>query len=218
MKAIKPIKAGEELFNDYGPLPRSDLLRRYGYTSDRYSQYDVVEFSMKSITHACDATGDVNLDAKLEYLDDMDLFEDGYSVGHPPAGATLTDAIPEELQFVIMALLSPEAPKANRKLLKPRLGLSDAKFLQKLVKKRLAQYSTTTAEDTAILENLAQQHQLAENNAQTRLKMAVEVRLGEKQILHRLSEVILSFIADNDESKKRPGSNQGTKTKKQKLK
>lgn len=43
MKAIKAIKAGEEIFNDYGPLPRSDLLRRYGYVSERYAQWDVVE-------------------------------------------------------------------------------------------------------------------------------------------------------------------------------
>lgn len=45
MKAIKPIKASEEIFNDYGPLPRSDLLRRYGYVTGNYAQYDVVEFS-----------------------------------------------------------------------------------------------------------------------------------------------------------------------------
>ena len=43
MKALKPIVAGEEIFNDYGPLPRSDLLRRYGYITTNYAQYDVVE-------------------------------------------------------------------------------------------------------------------------------------------------------------------------------
>lgn len=43
MKATKPISAGDEIFNDYGPLPRSDLLRMYGYVSDSYSQYDIVE-------------------------------------------------------------------------------------------------------------------------------------------------------------------------------
>lgn len=43
MKALKPISPGEEIFNDYGPLPRSDLLRRYGYITDNYAKYDVVE-------------------------------------------------------------------------------------------------------------------------------------------------------------------------------
>lgn len=52
MKAIKDIKAGEEIFNDYGPLPRSDLLRRYGYVSDRYAQYDVVEVTREMVVEA----------------------------------------------------------------------------------------------------------------------------------------------------------------------
>lgn len=54
MKAIKPIKAGEEIFNDYGEIPRSDLLRRYGYVTDNYAQYDVVELSLDQI---CQAAG-----------------------------------------------------------------------------------------------------------------------------------------------------------------
>lgn len=43
MKAIRPIAANEEIYNDYGPLPRSDLLRRYGYITSNYAKYDVVE-------------------------------------------------------------------------------------------------------------------------------------------------------------------------------
>lgn len=49
MKSLVPIKKGEQLFNDYGPLPRSDLLRRYGYVTDRYASYDVVELSTNMI-------------------------------------------------------------------------------------------------------------------------------------------------------------------------
>lgn len=49
MKSTKPIQKGEELFNDYGELPRSDLLRRYGYITDNYSQYDVVELLLETI-------------------------------------------------------------------------------------------------------------------------------------------------------------------------
>lgn len=51
MKSTKPIQKGEEIFNDYGELPRSDLLRRYGYVTDNYSQYDVVEFPLETICH-----------------------------------------------------------------------------------------------------------------------------------------------------------------------
>lgn len=46
MVALKSIRQGEEIFNDYGQLPRSDLLRRYGYVTDRYKNWDVVEISV----------------------------------------------------------------------------------------------------------------------------------------------------------------------------
>lgn len=51
MKSTKPIQKGEEIFNDYGELPRSDLLRRYGYITDNYMQYDVVELPLETICH-----------------------------------------------------------------------------------------------------------------------------------------------------------------------
>lgn len=43
MRAVRPIKSGEEVLNDYGPLPRSEQLRRYGYISLKNARYDVVE-------------------------------------------------------------------------------------------------------------------------------------------------------------------------------
>jgi len=45
MRTLTPIRKGEEILNDYGQLPRSDLLRRYGYVTDNYGPYDVVELS-----------------------------------------------------------------------------------------------------------------------------------------------------------------------------
>ena len=60
MKAIKPISAGAEIFNDYGEIPRADLLRRYGYVTDNYSPYDVVELSLELICQAAGlANGDI---------------------------------------------------------------------------------------------------------------------------------------------------------------
>ncbi|CZR58914.1 related to RMS1-regulatory protein [Phialocephala subalpina] len=49
MRAIRPITKGDEIFNDYGQLPRSDLLRRYGYVTDNYAPFDVAELSTESI-------------------------------------------------------------------------------------------------------------------------------------------------------------------------
>lgn len=47
--AIKRIQKGEEIFNDYGALPRSDLLRRYGYITYEYKKWDVVELSIEKL-------------------------------------------------------------------------------------------------------------------------------------------------------------------------
>ncbi len=49
MIAIKPITKGQEIFNDYGQLPRSDLLRTYGYITDNYKKWDVVEIGVETI-------------------------------------------------------------------------------------------------------------------------------------------------------------------------
>lgn len=49
MRSIKPIARGEEIFNDYGQLPRSDLLRRYGYITKNYGLYDVAEISTQNL-------------------------------------------------------------------------------------------------------------------------------------------------------------------------
>lgn len=45
MRTTRPVRSGDEILNDYGELPRSELLRRYGYVTDNYAQYDTVEIS-----------------------------------------------------------------------------------------------------------------------------------------------------------------------------
>jgi SET domain-containing protein 6 len=37
------LPAGTEILNYYGPLPSSELLRRYGYVTPEHRRYDVVE-------------------------------------------------------------------------------------------------------------------------------------------------------------------------------
>ena len=51
MVALHTIHPGQQLFNDFGQLPRSDLLRRYGYITDRYKRWDVVEISLETVTN-----------------------------------------------------------------------------------------------------------------------------------------------------------------------
>ena len=49
MTAVQCIRKGEEIFNDCGPLPRSDLLRRYGYIVDSHKEWDIVEIETMTI-------------------------------------------------------------------------------------------------------------------------------------------------------------------------
>jgi N-lysine methyltransferase SETD6 len=215
MKAIKPIKSGEEIFNDYGPLPRSDLLRRYGYISSRYSQYDVVEFSLQSI---CDAAGVADPGSKLGYLEDLGLLDDGYAINRTPVDGTLAEAIPDDMAIVISTLISRESQEKNKKPPKPRLNLTEAKVLQRLVSRRQAAFATTLDEDKATRERFGQGNGPQEHINHNRLRMATEVRLGEKEILQQLSDLISVFIADNEESNKRSRANQmDTNTKKQRV-
>lgn len=52
MIALKDIQKGEQIFNDFGQLPRSDLLRRYGYVTDNYRTWDVVEVNIEDVMKA----------------------------------------------------------------------------------------------------------------------------------------------------------------------
>jgi N-lysine methyltransferase SETD6 len=54
MRSIRDVKAGDELLNDYGQIPRADLLRRYGYVTDNYAQYDVIELPLAIICQAAE--------------------------------------------------------------------------------------------------------------------------------------------------------------------
>ena len=52
MVASKPIRKGQEIYNDYGQRPRSDLLRRYGYITDNARKWDVVELDLETLVRA----------------------------------------------------------------------------------------------------------------------------------------------------------------------
>jgi SET domain-containing protein 6 len=44
--------AGTEILNYYGPLPSSELLRRYGYVTPEHRRYDLVELSWSLVRSA----------------------------------------------------------------------------------------------------------------------------------------------------------------------
>lgn len=172
MRTIRPISAGDELFNDYGPLPRSDLLRRYGYITPNYAQYDVVEISAKSVTElAGGGLEEGDRMERIDYLLDEGVLDDAFDIG--------TDfEIPEEvLAFVGCLLLSREefvVLKGKGKVPKARKSREVGKVLEEVLETRLAGYGSSVEEDEGILKD---------ENVQGRKRVAVEIRLGEKKIL-----------------------------------
>ncbi|PKY06836.1 SET domain protein [Aspergillus campestris IBT 28561] len=196
MKAIKPIKQGDEIFNDYGELPRVDLLRRYGYVTDNYAPYDVAELSLK---HICQAAGlenaDIESQPRLQILEEMEVLDDGYVIPRISGDDSLTDILPVELILLLKTLTLPsdqfQKHQSKNKLPKPSLDQEESAILAKTIQLESAQYGTTIEQDHEILSRLIQSGASSPlDESSRRQKMAVQVRIGEKEILQSLFSLL----------------------------
>ncbi|KAJ5248947.1 hypothetical protein N7468_000398 [Penicillium chermesinum] len=175
MKAIKPIQQGEEIFNDYGEIPRADLLRRYGYVTDNYAQYDVVEISLGDVCQAAGlANSDVESQPRLQLLDEHDLLDDGYLV----VLLTTLTLSPEDF----------EQRKSKNKPPKPSMDANQAGTLAKVLQAKLSLYGSSLNEDVQLLASIPPQPAL-EGSARRR-RMALQVRIGEKEVI----QAVLSML------------------------
>lgn len=233
MRSIAPIKAGEEIFNDYGPLPRSDLLRMYGYITTNYAQYDVVELSQQDITAAAsNAKKEISTAQRdgLATLDELELLEDGYIIPRASQDKPeLSDAIPTELHMLLRALTcnlgndTSSVEKSLHKGVKDDVTIEEASLLASICSKRLIDYPTSIKQDDELLTKLQSP---PPNASPYRWEMAMQVRKGEKEILHnvlglcqehisqRTSEIqVASTIA----TKRKHQGEDGRSTEKEKL-
>jgi N-lysine methyltransferase SETD6 len=203
MTSLREIKAGEEVLNYYGPLPNGELLRRYGYTSDKHTRYDVVEISwdlVKEVLVEHDYGDQVEYarekrQVKLALFitkidaDEENDVHDGFvlerEAGDPTEeGLCSTNAkftkFPEELIEVITDIVSLllsddlRKRKANEEGKKRLVKTTTLEILFELVSKRLGQYETTVSQDEELLSRVV---------SKGRLSMAIDVRLGEKRLL-----------------------------------
>lgn len=215
MRAIVPIAAGEEIFNDYGLLPRADVLRRYGYVTENYAKYDVVEIPAQMIMEVA-AKGQgkkrvEELEKREAYLMEQGVADEAYDV----YGLDSEDGpVPEELAIVLNALCISdedfEKLSKKDKLPKPEPTVDAKKLLFDVLSTRLADYPG----DSKLSQS-------GENSGTTyRHNMAHQVVEGEKSILTGLAkfyaagneqreEALVNAtseefeIADNDRSSKR---------------
>ncbi|KAK2732385.1 hypothetical protein FQN55_004135 [Onygenales sp. PD_40] len=210
MKSIKPIRSGDEIFNDYGELPRSDLLRRYGYVTDNYAQYDVVELPIQTICRAAglgSATPGPE-EPRLDFLDDLGIFDDGYSIPRINQPIPLAEAIPEELLIVLHTLIMPldqlDQLRRRNKAPKPTLGLAEASLLAEVIRQSQNEYPTTIAQDAQLLASPGANQGYLHSTTERRLKMALQVRKGEKEILSQILGLLEEFIVQASGSNAAP--------------
>ncbi|KAI0396773.1 SET domain-containing protein [Xylariaceae sp. FL0594] len=204
--AIKPIAAGEEVLNYYGPLGNGELLRRYGYVSAHHARYDVVELSWELVLSALKATLAVDetvwgkAAAELDpeevedaFVLDRDL-EEPDSRGELHGDMTLK-RLPEDLREQINAILK-EVRKISPESIPDKQRRDEICFsaMRRAFQLKLAQYDTSAEEDRQLLDS---------KTVAGRARKALFVRYGEKLLLQEAiqlsSEKVDSLASPNGE-------------------
>ncbi|KEZ39765.1 SET domain-containing protein [Scedosporium apiospermum] len=210
--SLRTIREGEEILNYYGPLANSDLLRRYGYVSNLHRRYDVVEIPRSMVAaHVQMALGvsEAFKEKAMSFLgDDVEesivLERDS---GEPNSDGTLiapirTDRLLSELEEATTTILksfrkvSASVVPDKRKREETCRGV-----LPLILSTRLAEYQTSVADDELVL---------ADPQTAGRLRMAVEVRAGEKRLLHE-ALALAAASASSDADANQNGSDRPNK-------
>lgn len=216
MKTLHAVRAGEELFNDFGPLPRSDLLRRYGYVTAQYAKYDVVEISEELIREqaaiAIVGGGGVvqqedekkkkkDLEDKWTYAEEQGITDDAYDIARADCSADgeggQQQQFPEELCILLNLLVLPSAEfeklKQKDKLPKAELTSDAKKLLRAILVHRYADYPVEMLVPSS----------MGAGGRTSRFDMAEQVIMGEKQVLQEAVAAVSEANGNNDNKRKR---------------
>ncbi|KAF3908744.1 hypothetical protein AA313_de0208632 [Arthrobotrys entomopaga] len=180
---IKDIPANSTLYIDPGPLPRSDLLRRVGSYPPSSAQHDVVEIdSTLIISVAGKALSDTARDARIEKLVEEEILDDSYDI-------EADGGVPSEILYVIQGFIADDETFrsyiAQEKFPKAKKDGTTRDVILEVIEKRREMYRTGIEEDISLLNS--------DTGLGRREKMAIEVRLGEKQILKRMEDTVKSW-------------------------
>jgi SET domain-containing protein 6 len=196
MRSIKSIAAGEQIYNDYGPLPRADVLRRYGYVTEEYAKYDVVELGDELISQTAKEQlplEGADLSARLAYLDEQGVLDSGYDVAR---ASSEEGAFSEELCVLLNTLTTPapefEKMQKKDKLPKTDLSTASSELLYTILLRRRAEYDSTGTDSLRA--------QLIDGNNSKRKAMALQVVAGETEILNEAAAAVQATLGT---SKKR---------------
>ncbi|KAK9468421.1 hypothetical protein V1512DRAFT_289910 [Lipomyces arxii] len=187
MRAIKPIKKGEQVYNTYGDLPNSDLLRRYGYVRFGKTKNDVVEIETKMVVESVQhGLSETNLQKRIDYMVEIDEEEDEEILDDFIQVPISSSAIPKSaLLLTYILMLNPTAFRNMKKQgHKPftSISLTELKSEEQrdlwisIIRKKLAEYKS----DIVMDENLVLE---VKPEVNFNLRNAIEVRLSEMRIL-----------------------------------
>ncbi|TGJ80530.1 hypothetical protein E0Z10_g8237 [Xylaria hypoxylon] len=204
--AIRPIAAGQEILNYYGPLGNGELLRRYGYTSVHHARYDVVELSWNTVVSALKQILAIDdaIWGKATAEFDPEEFEDAFVIDRdleepdsqgefhgPKTLKSLPEDLREQINAVLKAVqkLSPETIPGKQR--RDEICLST---MGRAFELKLAEYPTSIADDAKLLSS---------NTVSGQPGMALFVRYGEKVLLQEAislaSEKINGSVASQGE-------------------
>jgi len=211
MVSLRTIAAGEEILNYYGALPQSDLARRYGYVSQKHSRYDVDEIPWTLVQKVIqEQYPGKSIDSSKQ----EDLMEESFVLeresGEPSDEGLQTSpatfkGFPEDLQTTILETLETLHPGQTKKQY-------EAEFYNIMItvlNLRLSAYTSNLQQDEELLKS---------PEVRGRLRMAIEIRRGEKQLLDeciayasykkKTLEAISAVKATSKETAERPSKRQ----------
>jgi SET domain-containing protein 6 len=181
MKATKFIQTGEEIFNHYGLLPRADLIRQYGYITPNYAPYDEVEISL--LAFIVEAERSLSIPRTDGIWEKVDLPNE-FPLARPGQNKPSLEDITEDLPILRIS---------------DRFNKSESEkidWLTLVLQTRLSEYSTSLEDDIRLVEKITEN---------SRLSIALQIRIGEKEILHNWIENVkfLRELIDIDRPGKR---------------
>ncbi|KAF9481573.1 SET domain-containing protein [Pholiota conissans] len=219
MVSTKPIKAGDQIWNTYGDLPNSELLRGFGHvdylllaTGGRGNPGDVAELRADLIVQSLGNVSQADMEARIDWW----LEEGGEDVFvlELPASREAVELPPDLLAFTRLISVDEDWARAQRKSTppKPKADAATLHILHDALGKRLALYPTTLAEDEAL--------EAAMDALSLNQRHALIVRMGEKRVLElvraRVAELLAAADKGDNKSKRKAESGPENGRKKRK--
>lgn len=202
--SLRPIAAGEEILNYYGPLSNGELLRRYGYTTRAHRRWNLVDLDWAPVLAALRAELPLpaaQWDEALGALDEDELEEafviergadDPDSEGRVAeveGAAGAPEELVEQLKAVMKAVKKVRPEAVPDKVARDRVIYF---AISRALDERTRQYGTTLEQD---LKQYEEGGDGADQKVR-RQRMALDVRVGEKVLLRQAAETVKAKLAE----------------------